>query len=163
MHGLSPCGVAQVVQGAGGAGTLVERAQPQTVRKATPAPADIPSSTKAGEDGDPKPLGVNLLCLHLISKPAKRLPKDMRMVMVVDPALHLPAQLAENLQSEFMGQPLSMALLTPRAGPKRSVSSVSAYSSSCVVTPCASPPIGNKDTRSPASPISSNRLPGGMR
>jgi hemolysin activation/secretion protein len=111
MHGLSPCGVAQVVQGAGGAGTLVERAQPQTVRKATPAPAAIPPSTKAGEDGDPKPLGVNLLCLHLISKPAKRLPKDMRMVMVVDPALHLPAQLAENLQSEFMGQPLSMALL----------------------------------------------------
>jgi len=111
MHGLSPCGVAQVVQGAGGAGTLVERAQPQTVRKAAPAPADIPPSTKTSEDGDPKPLGVNLLCLHLISKPAKRLPKDMRMVMVVDPALHLPAQLAENLQSEFMGQPLSMALL----------------------------------------------------
>ena len=29
MHGVSPCGVAQVMQGAGGAGTLVERAQPQ--------------------------------------------------------------------------------------------------------------------------------------
>jgi len=96
-----------------GAGELVERVKPQTGPSQPPAAtADTSRPAKKVEDeGDPKPLGVNLRALHLISKPTKPLPKDMRMVMVVDPALHLPPRLADELQSEFLGQPVSMALL----------------------------------------------------
>lgn len=98
-----------------GAGNLVDRVQPSVERKApegeaTPA-ATGSQNAKPDDEGDPKPLGVNLHGLQLISKKTKSLPKDMRGVLVVDPALHLPAQLAESLESEFLGQPLSMALL----------------------------------------------------
>ncbi len=115
MHGLAHRSFAQSVQGGSGAGNLVDRVRPPTAQREAPAastePATTPPTAKANDEGDPKPLGVNLRGLQLISKATKPLPKDMRGVMVVDPALHLPAQLAENLQSEFMGQPLSMALL----------------------------------------------------
>ena len=115
MHGLTSHGFAQAVPGTSGAGNLVDRVQPPTAQKEAPAsstaPAATPPTAKANDEGDPKPLGVNLRGLQLISKATKPLPKDMRGVVVVDPALHLPAQLADSLQSEFMGQPLSMALL----------------------------------------------------
>lgn len=117
MHGLVCHSFAQTAQGGSGAGNLVDRVQPPPAPREAPAPAAAPATTpsapasKANDEGDPKPLGVNLRGLQLISKATKPLPKDMRGVMVVDPALHLPPQLAENLQSEFMGQPLSMALL----------------------------------------------------
>lgn len=117
MHVGSPCLRAQAYGGMNGAGALVDRAaRPPEVWKESaadvvePAPASKPQA-QPFKEGDDKPLGVKLTCLQLIAKPAKRLPRDMRNVMVVDPTLHLPAGLAERLQSEFMGQPLSLALL----------------------------------------------------
>lgn len=110
MAGLGPA-EAQTPRRSSGAGSLLDRALPAAPRKDIPEPPAAPESAASAEDGDPKPLGVNLLGLHLISKPTKRLPKDMRMVMVVDPALHLPPGLADSLQHEYLGQPLSMALL----------------------------------------------------
>lgn len=115
LLGTTSHSFAQAVQGTSGAGNLLDRVQPPAPLKEAPAssasPAPTPPTTKANDEGDTKPLGVNLRGLQLISKPTKALPKSMRGVMVVDPALHLPAQLADSLQSEFMGQPLSMALL----------------------------------------------------
>ncbi len=102
---------AQEFPNATGAGTLVDRLQIPRAQRATDATAAPQKPALDNSEGDPKPLGVNLKALQLISKPAKSLPRDMRNVLVVDPALHLPAGLANSLQQEFMGQPLSMALL----------------------------------------------------
>ncbi|WP_395745765.1 ShlB/FhaC/HecB family hemolysin secretion/activation protein [Prosthecobacter sp.] len=105
---------AQEFPNATGAGTLVDKLQIPRAQKAADAAAPQKPAIDNSE-GDPKPLGVNLKGLHLISKApsskTKTLPKDMSGVLVVDPALHLPAGLADALEREFMGQPLSMALL----------------------------------------------------
>lgn len=104
-------------QTSGGAGNLVERVRPGGMadERRVPAAAEdsaaLPNSAADAEEGDPKPLGVNLRALQLVSKPAKALPKDAHMVAVVDPALHLPERLEDELRSEFLGQPVSMALL----------------------------------------------------
>lgn len=115
MHGLLPGIMAQSLQSTGGAGNLVEKTQPPPVVKPPQEPVaenkTTPQNAKANDEGDPKPLGVNLHALQLISKPAKPLPKDMRGVLIVDPALHLPPHLADELQREFLGQPISMLLL----------------------------------------------------
>lgn len=116
MHALIFNLNAQEWKGVTGAGALVDRAKlPSVMEEGLKAPAATgavpPAATKADAEGDSKPLGVNLRGLQLISKPAKPLPKDMRAVLVVDPALHLPPHLADELQSEFMGQSLSMAVL----------------------------------------------------
>ena len=111
---LLPCSLlAQEFPNATGAGTLVDKLQiPRAKKVAEDAAAAAPQKPAIdNSEGDPKPLGVNLKALHLISKPAKSLHKDMSNVLVVDPALHLPAGLADAMQQEFMGQPLSMALL----------------------------------------------------
>ena len=112
---LWPCSKL-AAQSPGGAGTLVDRVRPgvSADRRAADLAAEAaaaPAATLLEEEGDPKPLGVNLRALQLVSKPAKALPKDARMVMAVDPALHLPERLADEVRSEFLGQPLSMALL----------------------------------------------------
>lgn len=107
---------AQASRGAAGAGSLVERVQPLPEWK-SPAPQSSSDTTttkqetKSNDEGDPKPLGVNLHGLQLISKKTRPLPKEMRGVLVVDPALQLPKNLAAELESEFLGQPISMALL----------------------------------------------------
>ena len=114
VYGLPFSSSAQEFPDATGAGTLVDKLQ---VPKAQLAP-DVAAATAKkpdidNSDGDPKPLGVNLRALHLISKkPTKATAKDLpKGALVVDPALHLPAKLADELHQEFMGQPLSMALL----------------------------------------------------
>lgn len=116
LHGLAPRSSAQTRQGPSGAGNLVDKVRDQVPLPAAPevpaaTPAPTPQTAKTSDADDAKPLGVNLRGLQLLAKPAKTLPKDMRGVLVVDPALHLPAHLADDLQSEFMGQPLSMAVL----------------------------------------------------
>lgn len=100
-------------QSAAGAGNLVDRVQAATVQ---PSPAAVEQKKQAegtptADEGDPKPLGVDLHGLQLVPKKAKPLPKGGRNVLVVDPALKLPPKLAEGLQSEFLGQPVSMAFL----------------------------------------------------
>jgi len=108
-----PCSLrAQEFPNATGAGTLADRLQIPRAQKATDDAAAAPKKPEADKaEGDTKPLGVNLKGLHLIPKPSKSMHKDMSHVIVVDPALHLPAGLADTLQKEFMGQPLSMAVL----------------------------------------------------
>ncbi len=114
---LLPCSLlAQEFPNTTGAGTLVDKLQiPRAKRAADEAAAAPQKPAIDNSEGDPKPLGVNLKALQLVSKaPAsksKSAHKDLSNVMVVDPALHLPAGLADALQQEFMGQPLSMALL----------------------------------------------------
>ncbi|OYW30777.1 MAG: hypothetical protein B7Z47_03115 [Chthoniobacter sp. 12-60-6] len=104
---------AQEFPDATGPGTLADRVQAPRAKPATDATAAAPQKPAADDNGEgsTKPLGVNMKGLQLISKPTKALPKDFNGVLVVDPALHLPATLADSLQQEFMGQPLSMALL----------------------------------------------------
>ncbi len=107
-----PCSLrAQEFPSTTGAGTLVDRLEAPRAQKFSEeaASSQKPETDKAA--GDAKPLGVKLKALHLISKPAKSIHKDLSQVLVVDPALHLPAGLADSLQQEFMGQPLSMAVL----------------------------------------------------
>jgi hemolysin activation/secretion protein len=117
MQGLLSSAFAQSGQAAAGAGNLVEKVRPPVPQNAPQAsPPDSGAApqkpaAKTNDEGDPKPLGVNLHGLQLISKKTKPLPKNMRGVLVVDPALHLPAHLAEDLEREFLGQPVSMLLL----------------------------------------------------
>jgi hemolysin activation/secretion protein len=97
-----------------GAGNLVDRVRPRerpVPQKSASEDKKNSPAAKPGDEGDPKPFGVNLHGLQLITKKTKPLSKDMRGVVVVDPALHLPKNLATELQGEFLGQPLSMALL----------------------------------------------------
>lgn len=96
-----------------GAGNLVDRFQPSTGLQAPETATGTTGAPdkKNADEGDPKPLGVNLHGLQLIANKTKPLPKDMRGVLVVDRDLHLPTKLAESLEREFLGQPLSMAML----------------------------------------------------
>ncbi len=113
MQMLAVHGLAQDTAGSG-AGNLVERVRPPERQAPPTAPAENKTDAqdaKPGDAGDPKPLGVNMHGLQLITKKAKPLPQDMRGVLVVDPALHLPKNLATELEGEFLGQPLSMLLL----------------------------------------------------
>lgn len=100
-------------QSAAGAGTLTEKVLPPAPSPAAAASGQSQSQASGTkpDEGDPKPLGVDLHGLQLVPKKAKPLPKGMRNVLVVDPALSLPPKLAESLQSEFLGQPVSMAFL----------------------------------------------------
>ncbi|MDB6006972.1 MAG: hypothetical protein JWR15_3959 [Prosthecobacter sp.] len=109
-----PCSLsAQEFPDATGPGTLADRVQAPPAKPPTAAAAAASTQKPADDNGEgsTKPLGVSLKGLQLISKPTKALPKDFNGVLVVDPALHLPATLADSLQREFMGQPLSMAVL----------------------------------------------------
>jgi hemolysin activation/secretion protein len=94
-----------------GPGTLADRVQAPRAKPALDAAAAPQKPADDNGEGSTKPLGVNMKGLQLISKPTKALPKDFNNVLVVDPALHLPPKLADSLQQEFMGRPLSMAVL----------------------------------------------------
>lgn len=111
--GALPCGLrAQEFPDATGPGTLADRVQAPRAKPATDAATAAPQ--KAADDkreGSTKPLGVNLKGLHLVSHQSKVLKKGLSGTFGADPALHLPPQLADTLQSEFLGQPLSMAQL----------------------------------------------------
>jgi len=96
---------------ASGAGNLVERVRPSQPQRPAEESQPAAPAAKPGNEGDSKPLGVNLHSLQLITRKTKPLPKHTRGVVVVDPALYLPKKLAADLQAEFLGQPLSMALL----------------------------------------------------
>ena len=113
MQALVVSGMAQS-SAASGAGNLVDRIRPQERQvpqtSASEGKTGSPAA-KPGDEGDPKPLGVNLRGLQLITKKTKPLPKDMRGTVVVDPALHLPKNLTTELEAEFLGQPISMLLL----------------------------------------------------
>ncbi|MEZ5387825.1 MAG: ShlB/FhaC/HecB family hemolysin secretion/activation protein [Prosthecobacter sp.] len=107
-------GLAQQGGASLGAGNLVERRAPTVADGAQSPSSDTDpaaDATAANEEGDPKPLGVDLRGLQLVSKTSKPLLKGTRGALVVDPALHLPDGLVNELQSEFLGQPVSMALL----------------------------------------------------
>ena len=114
VQGLSALATAQSAQGTG-AGALVDKAKAQAPKTDTATPATTPHQgaepSASGDEGDPAPLGVNLMALHLISRPTKATPEDLGRVVLTDAALHLPPHLADDLQSEFIGKPLSMALL----------------------------------------------------
>jgi hemolysin activation/secretion protein len=114
IHGLSSSAYAQAPL-VTGAGALVDKAKAQAPERTSDttvnAPTQAPAPAPPGDDGDPTPLGVDLAALHLIARPTKSMPKDMSQVVLADPALHLPPHLADDLQSEFLGKPLSMAML----------------------------------------------------
>jgi len=102
-----------------GAGTLVDRMPIPRARQATEADAGAaaaassPAQKEADKRAatDTKPLGVNLRGLLLVPRKTKVPAKDQRQVFAVDASLHLPAGLGDALQREFIGQPLSMAVL----------------------------------------------------
>lgn len=114
---LAICGLAgrlgaQEFPDATGPGTLADRVQAPPARPATDAAAAAPQKPAADDgEGSTKPLGVNLKGLHLVSSQTKVSKKALSGTFAADPALHLPAQLPAALQQEFLGQPLSMALL----------------------------------------------------
>lgn len=98
-----------------GAGPLVDKARAQAGKK---SPLRVGAAAKKGskpaepaDEGDPTPLGVNLIAVHLVSKPSKPMPEGKSLVVAVDPALNLPPNLGDVLQEEFLGKPVSMALL----------------------------------------------------
>lgn len=102
-----------------GAGTLADRLPIPRARPASEADgnaaaaASSPAQKEADKRAaaDAKPLGVNLRGLLLAPKKTKVSAKEQRQAFAADPALHLPAALADALQREFIGQPLSMAVL----------------------------------------------------
>jgi len=114
IHGLSSSAYAQAPL-VTGAGALVDKAKAQAPERTSDttvnAPPQAPAPAPPGDHGDPTPLGVDLAALHLIARPTKSMPKDMSQVVLANPALHLPPHLADELQSEFLGKPLSMAML----------------------------------------------------
>lgn len=117
MCSYAPAGLAQEFPSTStGAGTLVDRlpiprARPAADAEADAAAADTRKETDKRAATDTKPLGVRLRGLLLLPKKLKTLAKNQRQVFAVDPALHLPAGLAESLQREFLDQQLSMAVL----------------------------------------------------
>lgn len=117
MSSYAPAGLAQEFPSTStGAGTLVDRlpiprARPATDAETDAAAADTRKEADKRAATDTKPLGVRLRGLLLVPKKLKTLAKNQRQVFAVDPALHLPAGLAESLQREFLDQQLSMAVL----------------------------------------------------